>query len=319
MKTNFTKLGLLFIAIIGLSSCITEVDLPNTVAQVSPPTPSEFKALEETALENMTQNFNLNVSDGYTTFVTVKGVSISIDPSCLTKNGNPVTGIVQLEVVEIFDRGNMLIANKPTTGQTVSGQKQLLISGGEFYVNAKQDGTQLSTNCGYQIKVPVALTGGADSEMGPFEGTIDTAGDLTWLAASNIEFWMGQNQGPTGGQLTEYNAFISSFGWFNCDKFASFSGPMTDISVLLPEGYDNENSNIFIGINGEPNSLGYLYGQFPVGLNCYIIFVTEEDGLWSYAIKSIASLPAGASYTFETSELQTGTLAEVVAAINALP
>jgi len=315
MKTNFIKLGLLFLAMASFSSCITEVDLPSEAAQV-PPTAAEFKALEETALENMTQNFNLNVSNGYTTFVTVKGVSVSIDPSCLRKNGNPVTGAVQVEIIEIFDRGNMLIANKPTTGQTVSGQKQLLISGGEFYVNAKQDGVQLSTNCGYQIKVPAALTGGADPEMMAFTGSMDTVGDLVWAAATNSEFWLGQ--GATG-EMTEYNAFVASFGWFNCDKFANFSGPMTEISVLLPQGYNNSNSNIYIGLNGEQNTLGYLYGQFPVGLNCYVIFVTEEDGLWSYAVKTEPSLPNGASYTFETSELQTGTALQVIAAINALP
>lgn len=315
MKTKITKLGLLFFAIIGLSSCITEVDLPDTVAQV-PPTAAEFKALEETALENMTQNFSLNVSNGYTTLVTVKGVSISIDPSCLRKNGNPVTGSVQVEIVEIFDRGNMLIANKPTTGQTISGQKQLLISGGEFYVNAKQDGIQLSTDCGYQIKVPVALTGGADPEMMAFTGSIDTVGDLAWTAATNSEFWTGQS---ATGETSEYNAILASFGWFNCDMFAIFAGPTTQISVLLPEGYNNSNSNIYIGLNGIQNTLGYLYGQFPVGLNCYIIFVTEEDGLWSYAVKTEPSLPNGATYTFETSELQTGTALQVIAAINALP
>ena len=317
MKTNFTKLGLLFFAIIGLSSCITEVDLPDSVAQVPPPTPAEFNALEETALENMTQNFNLNVSDGYTTFVTVKGTMISIDPSCLRKNGNAVTGAFTMEVVEIFDRGSMLVANKPTTATVAGGERKLLISGGEFSVKAFQDGVELETNCGYQIQVPTSLSGGDDYDMAPFTGTINAQGELVWAVAQQ-EFWISNNQGPTGGGESYYSAFIESFGWFNCDKFANFTGPMTEISVLLPQGYNNENSSVFIGISGEPNTLGYLYGQFPVGLNCYIIFVTEEDGLWSYGIKTIASLPNGASYSFDASELQTGTMAEVVDAINAL-
>lgn len=315
MKTKITKLGLLLFAIVGLSSCITEVDLPDTVAQV-PATPAEFKALEETALENMTQSFSLNVSDGYTTFVTVKGVSISIDPSCLTKNGNSVAGAFTMEVVEIFDRGNMLVTNKPTTA-TVSGERKLLISGGEFSVKAFQNGVELVTNCGYQIQVPTSLTGGDDYDMGPFSGTIDSQGELIWAAAQQ-EFWVSNDQSSIGTG-SYYNGFIENFGWFNCDKFANFSGPMTEISVLLPQGYNNENSNVYIAISGEPNTLGYLYGQFPVGLSCHVIFVTEEDGLFSYAIKTVSSLPDAASYSFDTSELQTGTMTEVTAVINALP
>jgi hypothetical protein len=314
MKRKITKLGLLFFAIVGLSSCITEVDLPDQ-EENTPPTAAEFSVLEDAVLENLSQSFTLNVSDGYTTFTTTNGVIVSIDPACLTKNGNPVTGSVDFEIVEIFNRGNMLVANKPTTATTLTGEKKLLISGGEFYVNATQNGVQLATNCGFQINIPTSLTGGTDNDMGSFTGSINSEGELIWAAAQQ-EFWIGQGE---NGQSTTYNAFVQSFGWFNCDKFYAYSGPTTQISVLLPSGYNNENSNVFIAISGEPNTLGYLYGNFPVGLNCHIIFVTEEDGMFSYAIKSISSLPDGASYTFNTSELQTGTQAQVVAAINALP
>jgi hypothetical protein len=116
-----------------------------------------------------------------------------------------------------------------------------------------------------------------------------------------------------------YNSFNVEFGWFNCDRFASFTGPMTDIEIIVAEGYDNTNSAIFIAIEGEPNTLGNLYGEYPVGLECYIIFVSvDEDGNWVYAVKPV-TLTADASYTFTQDELNTATEAQVIAAINALP
>jgi hypothetical protein len=67
--------------------------------------------------------------------------------------------------------------------------------------------------------------------------------------------------------------------------------------VGAPEGYDNTNSAIYLSYDGEgTNALAKLdtftaglfsehYGQ-PLGLACHIIFVTEENGQWKYAIRS---------------------------------
>jgi len=315
MRKNIAKFGLFVLAIIGIYSCSDDDTKVETIEKK--PTATEFKALETAALENLTQHFTINVSNGTTTINTEKGVSITIDPTCLTKNGNPVSGIVDVTVIEIFNRGNMLVANKPTTATAGTGEKKLLISGGEFYVNASQNDARLETTCGYQIKVPAALSGEADYDMEPFLGSIDSNGELFWAAGGGMEFWV--SAGPNQPVPAYYSSFVSNFGWFNCDKFANFPGPFTAISVLLPQGYNNDNSNVFIALNGEPNTLGYLYEQFPIGLNCHIIFVTEADGMFRYAIKSIASLPNNASYIFDVSELVTGTEAQTIAAINALP
>jgi hypothetical protein len=281
----------------------------------TPPTATEFTALRTAAYNNLKQEFTFDAGDTYT-FISEKGVEVKLYGGCLTKNGAPVTGEVDVEFVELFDRGTMLVNNKPTMGLTSGGDMSLLISGGEFYVNVTQDGVQLETNCGYMISVPVTLTGGEDNDMTSFTGTVNANGEVVWEQAPG-EFWIGNND-QTGGEVF-YNSFNNEFGWFNCDRFASFTGPMTDIEVIVPEGYDYTNSAIFIAIEGEPNTLGNLYGEYPVGLECYIIFVSADaDGNWIYAVKPV-TLTADASYTFTEDELNTATEAQVIAAINALP
>src|SRR5690606_24751639 len=104
----------------------------------------------------------------------------TINGSCLTKNGDAVTGAVDLEFVEIFDKATMLMTNKPTMGLLPNGDKALLISGGEFYVNATQNGLPLETTCDFQLIVPTALTGGTDNDMILWNGTIDENGNLAW-------------------------------------------------------------------------------------------------------------------------------------------
>ena len=166
MRKHIAKFGLFVLAIIGIYGCSEDDEKVETMGKK--PTATEFKALETAALENLTQHFIINVSNGTTTINTEQGVSITIDPTCLTKNGNPVSGIVDITVIEIFNRGNMLVTNKPPTATTGTGEKKLLISGGEFYVNASQNDAMLETTCGYQIKVPAALSGGVDYDMRVF-------------------------------------------------------------------------------------------------------------------------------------------------------
>jgi hypothetical protein len=61
-----------------------------------------------------------------------KGVSITINGNALTKNGSPVTGPIDITYVEIFDKGSMLVTNKPTMGIMADGKHAMLKSGGEF-------------------------------------------------------------------------------------------------------------------------------------------------------------------------------------------
>lgn len=311
-KTLFfagTLLAVLFI------SCEDNFPEQTDINNFTPPTAEQFTTLRSAAYSNLKQEFSFDAAQGYT-FISEKGVQVTFYGNCLFYNGEIVMGEVDVEYAELFDRGTMLINNKPTMGLTESGEMSLLISGGEFYINITKDGIPLETACGYMISVPVNLTGGEDNEMTSFTGTVNANGEVVWVQAPG-EFWIGNNQ--SGSEETYYNAFVQEFGWFNCDRFANFEGPMTDIEVIVPEGYDSQNSGLYIAIEGEPNTLGNLYGEFPVGLECYVIFVSaDEEGNWVYAIKSV-TLTENASYTFTEAEFITATEAQVIAAINMLP
>lgn len=60
------------------------------------------------------------------------------------------------------------------------------------------------------------------------------------------------------------------------------------------------------------------YGQIPIGLECHVIFVTEDNGVWRYAIKPVTIVDNG-TIVFTLSETTTGTEAALTALINGLP
>lgn len=310
MTTTKQLLGLVFTAL--LFSCSDDVTFNND----SVPTAQEFRNIQLEAFENLKQTTTFNAETGVV-FTSARGVTLNIPANCLTLNGNAVLGSVTLEYVEIFERGDMLTTSATTVGIDGDNNLELLRSGGEFHIEAFQNGQKLSlsSSCGMMIHVPTSITGDTDNDMAPFAGALDQNNNLIWTPM-NTEFWISNDQQGAMGE--SYNAFLQDFGWFNCDRFYNFTGPKTAIQVSVPGGYNQQNSNIFIAISGEPNALGFLYGEFPVGLDVHIIFLTEENGDYKYAIKSM-TLGINQQVSFVLNDLSVATIAQVTQIINDLP
>ncbi|WP_281231078.1 hypothetical protein [Flavobacterium gelatinilyticum] len=322
MNTNFKTIGLLFLLLISFVNCDNS---DGDDIKLSPPTAAAFKSISEKGLKRNTQNFTMTAGDGVVTLTSAKGVKLYINGDCLTKNGNPVTGEVNIEYIELFDKGNMLVTNKPTMGIMPDGKKNLLISGGEFFIKATQGGVELQTSCNMNMIVPTALTNGFDNLMTLWTGVIDEEGELAWKDARGAD-----GKGGVQGEGNNYYVTFGNFGWTNVDRFYSDPRPKTTILVDVPEGYNNTNSAVYLSYDGEgTNALAKLdtytaaglfsehYGQIPIGLACHIIFATEDNGNWRYAIKGVTTT-ADAVYTFTFAETTVGTEAQLVAAINAI-
>lgn len=322
MKTLKTIFGILFLSIL-FTSCQTSDD-SDTITSNPVPSAQDFSNIRQQALENQTQNFQFDGSDGNITLTSTKGVQININTNCLTLNGNPVTGTIDLEYVELFKKGNMLSTNKPTMGTLPNGDKAMLLSGGEFFLEATQNGAAIDINCNMQLVVPSSLTGGADPAMTLWNGTIDSEDNLTWNEVEDVT-----GQGGVFVEGGEYYAFLETFGWTNIDRFYNDPRPKTLIQAQAPDGYNYTNSAIYLSYDGEDSGLASLdtyeaglfsehYGQIPIGLECHVIFATEDNGTWRYAIKAV-TIEANDIITFTLGETTLATEAEFIDIINALP
>lgn len=295
------------------------------------PTSSSFNNLKTEALNSLTQNFQFDVESGNVSFTSAKGVIININGSSLTLNGSPVTGIIDLKYIEIFDGGDMLVTGMHTMGIMPDGNRSMLTSGGEFYINATKNGQQLQLNGAITLTIPTILTD--DNGGNPDMKLWDFVDNLVWVQQGQEQINFGQGvfiEGQATGENV-YNAFINDFGWTNVDIFYSNPNPKTTILASVPDGYNNQNCAIYLHYDGEGSALAKLdtynstnhlfsehYGQIPIGLTCHIIFVSESDGQWRFAIKPV-TISADAIYNFTLAETTVGSQAELTAAINALP
>ncbi|WP_282133913.1 hypothetical protein [Seonamhaeicola maritimus] len=329
LKTLSYLFGTFIITALLLASCTSNDDgddFPIDVASAE-----EFKAIQDEVLEDLTQTFQFNAEDGWVNLTSDKGVNIGINANCLTLNGNAVTGAIDLDFVELFDKGNMLLTNKPTMGVLPNGDKALLISGGEFFIEATQNGQALDTNCNLQLSIPSALTGGTDNDMILWNGTFDEDGNLAWEEDKRDGAGGPQGEGGLFAEGNQYYAFVHDFGWSNVDRFYNDPRPKTTILVDAPDGYDNTNCALYLSYDGEETGLANLdtyntetglfsehYGQIPVGLECHVIFVTEENGNWKYAIKGVTIAENGTIVITED-DTNVVTEAQLMNLINNLP
>jgi hypothetical protein len=330
MKTHFKNTGLLLLGVICMTSCSNNDDVSQPIVKL-PPSGQAFQNLRAVALQNQTQSFTATAGAGTISLTSAKGVTITLNGNALTKNGNPVTGSIDIKFVELFDKGSMLATNKPTMGVMPNGDKGLLISGGEFYINATQGGVQLVSTAPMQLNVPVNLSGDPiDNNMILWAGDTTDEDNLAWKRDGGTPVVGGQG-GAVGFTFNSYTATFGNFGWTNIDRFYNDPRPKTQILASVPAGYNNTNSSIYLSVDGEgqnqlakfdtynPTTLQFSehYGQIPIGLVCHLIFASTENGQWRYGVKAVTTT-ANAVYNFDLSETVLGTEAQMIAAINAI-
>ncbi len=283
---------------VKMAACITTAcRKKNTPKTSTPPTEAEWNKLLDYNLDDLTQTTSFGISNNAFVFTTNKGATITINGSCLRDGGNAVSRAVNLNVVEMYDNVGRALTNKTTMAlNPATGQKEQTETGGVFYVMATKDGEPLTATCPIKIDIPMKNTKGPKSGTQAFEGKI-TNGELTWEISTKYEVVQSLYNG-------KYPLTPTGFGWFNADNFYNDPRPRTAIKARVPSG-NGVHSVVYIITKSFPCSLGGLAGYFPIGLDCWLVFVSRKDGKYLGETKK-STLTANHSVKFDLSTAQTG-------------
>lgn len=210
-----------------------------------------------------------------------KGTVINFSGSSFeTQSGTIVTGNVDIELIEIFSKADMIQLNIPTMANHPSGGLVPLISGGEFKITASQNGQELNLRDGFNYFVTIPAANGVDPNMEIFYGNGDSD-TVVWNQADSSVIW---------GQGNQYSAYFDSLNWINLDYFMNEPGTQTTVQVEVPLGFNNQNCALFISFDGL-NSLAMLYNAtgnvftsapsytLPVGMDVHFValsFINNE-------------------------------------------
>ena len=98
--------------------------------------------------------------------------------SFLLPDGNVAVGMVDIQITEHFKNGDLVLAGMPT----ISNGEQL-VTGGQFLVEAYQNGQQLSASPQYNLNAEIP-TNEPDANMDLFIGESNLDGTVNWVEAS---------------------------------------------------------------------------------------------------------------------------------------
>jgi hypothetical protein len=316
---NYLLMGLFLV--LAFTAC---KDNEEETSAFKPQTAAEFAGIRQNFLDGLTQTKIFDAATGLA-FTSPKGVNVNI------YGGLSVTGNVQLRYIELFDIGSLALANKPLMGRDYSNKVAPLVTGGEFLIEVTQNSKKLD---GYaHLEVPVDYTQGADpTDMSPWimeeDSTVWTQGGELGLGVDEID---GGNRG--GNYYQCYLPFDwTNFDWTNIDWLYSLEGEKTEVRVIVPDGYNGTNSAVYAAFLKMPNTLapfdvyvedGKYFtehtGIAPIDFEMFVIFVSGDalTGQFVYATK-LVKIEANQYVTFTTADLHTGSVQQIIDAINGL-
>lgn len=262
------------------------------------------------------QIFNDNVEDAKQTFTIQAatggqvngqdGVTAFFAPNAfMRQNGTVATGAVEVVLIEALDVADMVWLNKQTLGDD-NGQLKPLISGGQYYMNATQNGEQLWLATG-STTVIVPAPNGADPNMGLFIGDVDADGDIVWDPFTNPDLTIDSSAFVIGEDTLD---------WVNCDYFMG-GGNQTSVQVTCPAGRNDDNTFVWLvfpdqnAMTALHNTSGSVFGTtgyytLPVGLNMIVVVLSQVNG----AISSSFTTTTISANMNQTVQLSPTTLAQ---------
>jgi hypothetical protein len=254
-------------------------------------------------------------ADSWSTVNGNQGTRIYFPSSSFTDaDGNIVTGDVEVTLVEILKKSDMVLLNKTTTSNGV-----LLESGGELKIEAFQNGQKLGFNSAVSISINMPTYNPTEPFTSNFIGTLTSTGDVNWIVDQGSE-WV----------LDSSNTFTMNFngdsiGWINCDYFGAV-GNNNVISVNVNEGFDASNTAVYFYFHdiysvapAVPNEDCECFKSYdsglPVGQLVTFIAISSKDGKVYTAFSAPTALTLN---HVETLTLVETTEAAYEAAVNAL-
>jgi len=294
IKTIGIHLGILFSLSVIFTSCGSDDSSPNPQPEsIVPPTAQQFKVLKDKAIENrtFTKDFLVDPMISNVTFTSAKGTNVSVNANNLAINGTPleIGSTAQVKFTELYSKADLLLTGFGTVGIHANGDLEMLVTGGAFRTIFTKDEQTLEANFDFNLQVPTSLTGGMDEDMIIWDGGFDEQDNLVWeqVPMETETGWIQISQDI-------YSVFGNNLTHINIDRFWGDTSPKSNVSVSVPTGYDNSNSGVFVSFDDvlgilwtgyDENQTIFNTGVIPIGVTCNIVFVSESEGKWVYAIK----------------------------------
>lgn len=315
MKLLFFLLGVA--SLLAVASCRKDDVVVCTPTPVPLPTPTSNLSLEDFTRRNgapvQTFTLTLGTSVAPQTVITSAGAKLTFPATnFVLPTGALATGTAQVRVQEIYSVPDMVLSNMPTL---LAGSREVLISGGEFRIQAWQNGVRLQLAPGtarVAVQSPVPTGASSGRQLLWQQPATRLLGDSAgWIPATPPPVSPGQ---PTprdtirtiGQPLTYLTPIpLDSISWWNIDQLWHLyqAAPVGTVTVQVPAipAGSTGSTRVFLRVVGL-NGLARLYpttpaqtawvGQLPSGASMVAAVLQSIGGQLYFGAQALNTQPS---------------------------
>ncbi len=294
---------ILFAGGLFLNACQKDIDIfvpdpgqlngPDTSWQNTVTATMPVSILKNNLLQVPVYIDSITVNASIASVLTPFGIQVNFPPNCCTTGaGQSVTGKVQVEIMVIKKKGDMIRLNKPTTYND-----SLLITAGEIFIQLKKDGQILQLAPGVRINIryfdlPV------NPQMKFFIGDETNAQHFNWLPTptpSLDTIIMGTQN---------YELYTKRQRWISIATLfdANITTPRVSVSADIAPYFTNANTvafTVFKDIRSVVTMLGnlstrkFMTGKLPVGKLVTVVVISKQGDDYYLGYESaVTQIPA---------------------------
>lgn len=290
----FVLLTFLFI---GCSSDADEdcvkgpLQLPNAIAIIDG---AQYQASLLECREPRIQNFRASNLLG-DIVIGSQGTTIFVNPQSFEQNGIFIDGEVDVQLIEMYQPGEIIACQLSTNGINLSGRTEPLFSESIFYLNITYEGAPVTFLQPLRVFAP-------SSNLGMQQFLFDSPScpqlecKVLWEETiSTVPVFEEPIKGPNGVFITGYQALVQDVGWKSIGRYNEDGNARTTVYNKAPTGYNATNGNVFICYDTTSTAIGLFteydsdlevfteqFAQIPTGIGTNVIFVTVQNNQYLY-------------------------------------
>lgn len=227
---------------------------------------------EPVYLDSITVNANI------ATVTTPFGIQVNFPPNCCTTGaGQTVTGKVQVEIIAIKKKGDMIRLNKPSTWND-----SILVTAGQIFIQLKKEGQILQLAPGIRINIRY-IDLPVNHQMKFFIGDETNTQRFNWLPTPTPlldTIIMGTQQ---------YEIYTKQQRWVSIATLfdVNITTPKVRVSADIAPYFTNANTVAFtvfkdvrsvVAMQGDLSTRKFITGKLPVGKQVTVVVISKQAG-----------------------------------------
>lgn len=236
---------------------------------------------------------SINVNASIASVTTPFGIQVNFPPNCCaTSAGQPVTGKVQVEIMVIKKKGDMIRLNKPSTWND-----DMLVTAGQIFIQLKKEGQILQLAPGVRINIRY-LDLPINTQMKFFIGDETNAQHFNWLPTQTPSL----DTIIMGSQ--NYEIYTKQQRWISLATLfdANITSPKVKLSAVIAPYFTNVNTVAFtvfkdvrsvVGMQPDLTTRKFITGKLPVGKQVTVVVISKQAGDYYLGYESaVTQIPA---------------------------